>query len=182
MLHLKRIVKYSVETEKVEKRFFPPAQRVFVSAVRYPLPSLAELYPAAVQKPPEVAGNGDEGKSCSRKLEQCYGPGSKHCCPVSHRPPPRLGERRGPASLPPPLLPSLPPSVPPPLLPPQGSLTFGERCDGFRPPPPPYPHGSTSPCGIPCCQPKNSTPQKQIATLDIISHVLRKSISSYISF
>lgn len=71
MLHLERIVKYSVEMEKVEKRFFPPARQVFVSAVRYPL---AELYPASVQKPPEVVGNGDEGKGSSRKLEQCYGP------------------------------------------------------------------------------------------------------------
>lgn len=122
MLHLERIVKYSVETEKGEKRFFPPVQWGFASAVRYPLPSLAELYPGSVQKPQEVEGNGDEGKSCSRKLEQCYGPGSKRCCPVSLRPPPRLGERRGAAFLPPPLL----HSFPPPLLPPQDSLTFGE--------------------------------------------------------
>lgn len=69
---MERIVKYSVEMEKVEKHFFPPVQLVFVSAVRYPLPSLAELYPASIQKAPEVVGNGDEGKSSSRKLEQCY--------------------------------------------------------------------------------------------------------------
>lgn len=71
---MERIVKYSVETEKVEKHFFPPVWRVFVSALRYPPPNLAELYPASVQKPPEVVGNGDEGRGSSRELEQCYGP------------------------------------------------------------------------------------------------------------
>lgn len=66
--------------EKVESCSFSPTLWVFMAVVRYPLPSPAGPYPAAVQTPPEVTGNG-EGEGVLQKIGASLWPRGKVLLP-----------------------------------------------------------------------------------------------------